>query len=162
MKTLVRAQHDGSGVNGLGGCHTRWASKTGLCSGHDTAAWLNKLGEDEEPYGTTGRTNGDVRRNWLASNSHIVRDDGAIESPQIPKAVTVETRDKLDACLHALEIAYAHFGDFRGISNRFSIAGQQALSKMRDAIALATGRDAQDVQDDYGTRASKAEGGAPS
>lgn len=71
MKTLVKEKHSGRHTNGFGGCHTRW-SNDGLCSGVRTAAWLNGLGEDSEPYTKTA-TCGDVRNNWLRSDDHIKR-----------------------------------------------------------------------------------------
>ena len=53
----------------------------------------------------------------------------------------------------ALEAAYERFGDYRSDwRGRISIEGQSLLSKMRDALVMATGRDPQSVQDDYGTR----------
>jgi hypothetical protein len=71
--TMVEAVHDGQGVNGSGGCQTRWANK-GFCSGVTTADWLNSLGPDGDTYlvvdGKTV-TNGDVRENWLRGSDHI-------------------------------------------------------------------------------------------
>lgn len=71
--TLVMAAHGTEAKqNGFGGCHSRWANE-GLCSGVQTAAWLNGLGDDEAPFGVLKNvTNGEVRRNWLAGSGHIV------------------------------------------------------------------------------------------
>jgi hypothetical protein len=74
MKTFVKARHPGTGANGKDGCHTRWASPEGFCSGVKTAEWLNGLGEDEDRY-TSTHTIGMVRQNWLRGNDHIMRDD---------------------------------------------------------------------------------------
>ena len=83
MKTIVTAKHSGGPFkNGLDGCHTRW--RNGFCAGHETAEWLNSLGDDDAPYGTRPPlhakdghviTNGEVRLNWLSSDSHIVTTD---------------------------------------------------------------------------------------
>lgn len=63
----------------MGGCHTRWSSEQGLCSGVKTAEWLNSLGDDDAVYGKFGLasnkqtvTIGEVRRNWLRGDSHIM------------------------------------------------------------------------------------------
>jgi predicted heme/steroid binding protein len=52
--------------------------------------------------------------------------------------------------LEALESAYAHLGNnSHQWEGRYTLAGQSLLSSMRDAIAKATNRDAQEVQDYY-------------
>lgn len=71
-KTLVRGRHElGPAINGYDYCYARVGS-SGLCPGHQTAAWLNGLGPDEALY--IGKTTcGDVRRNYLRAgeSSHI-------------------------------------------------------------------------------------------
>ena len=70
-------------------------------------------------------------------------------------------RDRLKAVnaelLEAVEQSYVILG---GISNqwtgRHTIHGQSVLVNLRDAICAATGREAQEVQDDYCNRAALA------
>lgn len=78
-KTLVMAKHGNERLqNGAEGCHTRWAND-GLCSGVIMARWLNELGDDDEKFmSLKNTTNGEVRRNWLRSNDHIVAMDPEI------------------------------------------------------------------------------------
>ena len=69
-KSLVRTAHaPGPFDNGFDGCHARGSN--GMCTGRDTAAWLNALGEDSEQYGSTKNTNGAVRKNWVRGSHHI-------------------------------------------------------------------------------------------
>jgi hypothetical protein len=74
MKTLVAPRHEiGPAVNGHDYCFAR-AGNNGLCPGHETAKWLNELGEDHEIY--TGKiTCGEVRDNWIRGSAHIVARD---------------------------------------------------------------------------------------
>lgn len=59
--------------------------------------------------------------------------------------------------LKELEALYTWLGDYTSEwAGRNTPEGQARLIGMRDAIALATGRTDQDVQDDYGTRAVRA------
>jgi hypothetical protein len=75
-KTLVRAAHKAGPLpNGDDGCYSRWA-KDGMCPGVQTAEWLNSLGEDDEKFGSTTKTNGKVRENWLKHDPHIRRNKG--------------------------------------------------------------------------------------
>lgn len=75
----------------------------------------------------------------------------------------VKVKAQRDAILPALEAAYAHFGDWTfDWPGRITPAGQTLLGLMRDAIAVATGRTPQEVQDDYGTRAHRAKVVKPS
>lgn len=80
MKTLVAAKHElGPFENGVGGCHAR-CGNGGKCPGHETAEWLNKLGEDDDVFikgnpkvpGAVTVTCGQVRSNWLAGEQHLV------------------------------------------------------------------------------------------
>lgn len=78
MKTLVTPKHGHDALeNGAEGCCARWSddgyaeTKRGRCAGVSTAKWLNALGEDDEPYGKSGKTNLDVRLNWLKHDDHI-------------------------------------------------------------------------------------------
>jgi len=71
MKTLVRARHQpGPLPDGDGGCFGR-SALNGMCPGVHTAQWLNSLGEDEEPFGSTEFTNGQVRENYITHYLHI-------------------------------------------------------------------------------------------
>ncbi len=71
------------------------------------------------------------------------------------QSIPAESRDQM---LAALEAAYAKFGDYRfEWPGRSSARGQALLVSLREAIAAATGRDPREVQDDYGTRAARAE-----
>ncbi len=59
--------------------------------------------------------------------------------------------------VEALEAAYTRFGDFTfDWPGRITSEGQAFLNQLRGALAIATGRSEQDVQNDYGTRAHKA------
>lgn len=59
--------------------------------------------------------------------------------------------------VEALEAAYIRFGDFTfDWPGRLTPEGQSFLIKLRGALATATGRSEEDVQNDYGTRAHKA------
>lgn len=63
--------------------------------------------------------------------------------------------------LAEIEREYAELADVRNNwPGRNTTLGQAKLCRLRDLICLATGRDAENVQDDYGTRAaiSKATG----
>jgi hypothetical protein len=77
MKTLVVAKHAaGPAENGHDNCYAR-AGNNGMCPGLGIADCLNRLGDDDEQYikwpsGKKRETNGDVRRNWLRNNDHIV------------------------------------------------------------------------------------------
>jgi hypothetical protein len=52
-----------------------------------------------------------------------------------------------------IEAEYIELADIRNEwKGRSTIAGQQRLCRLRDLICKATGRDSQDVQDDYGNR----------
>ena len=42
-----------------------------MCPGVHTAQWLNSLGEDDEPFGSTEFTNGQVRENYITHYLHI-------------------------------------------------------------------------------------------
>lgn len=70
-KTIVTAKHQhGPHENGYDGCHARW-TEGGMCPGVKMAEWLNALGEDDEIFGTTRLTNGEVRDNYLRSYRHV-------------------------------------------------------------------------------------------
>lgn len=59
-------------------------------------------------------------------------------------------REQIAALLPAVQIAYTILADIRHQWNgRHTVEGQGALCAMRDAICAATGRDAEEVQDDY-------------
>lgn len=74
-KTLLKAKHEGQHINGIGGCHTRWA-ENGYCVGVRWANWLNSLGADNEQfYSLKGVTNGDVRKNWLRHTDHLTEEN---------------------------------------------------------------------------------------
>lgn len=65
--------------------------------------------------------------------------------------------DAAPALLAEIEREYIELADVHNNwPGRDTLAGQEKLSRMRDLIAKATGRSAQEVQDDYGTRAAKA------
>lgn len=58
-----------------------------------------------------------------------------------------------DDLVAALESAYTHLADNSNQwPERHTQYGQALLCRLRDAICKATGRDAQDVQDDYSNR----------
>src|SRR5262245_43610528 len=74
-KTLVIPKHDpGPAVNGHDECYAR-AGNNGECPGVQTAAWLNSIGEDDQQFGSTDYTCGQVRDNWIKSNNHIQAKD---------------------------------------------------------------------------------------
>lgn len=61
--------------------------------------------------------------------------------------------------LAEIEREYTELSDIgNDWQGRHTIAGQQKLCRLRDLICKAIGSDAEDVQDDYGTRIANATG----
>ncbi len=66
------------------------------------------------------------------------------------RAEVERLRAERDALLKTTQVAYTILADIRhDWRGRHTAEGQSALCAMRDAIAKVTGRDVQDVQDDY-------------
>lgn len=77
MKTLVTNAHEaGPAVNGHDGCHARGSS--GVCPGVGQAEWLNGLGDDDDAFGGSGVTCGQVRDNWLRQSHHLAPLDAEV------------------------------------------------------------------------------------
>ncbi|EZP51437.1 hypothetical protein [Delftia sp. RIT313] len=65
--------------------------------------------------------------------------------------------EQRDALLAEIEREYTELSDFQNEwHGRNTEAGQAKLCRLRALIAKTTGRDEQDVQDDYGTRTRRA------
>ena len=85
-KTLVKLKdgHEGSAVNGTGGCHARLPKThedardgVGPCNAAWAVDWLNRMGPDDQPnpYVNGAMTNGEVRAKKLVEwGDHIKKD----------------------------------------------------------------------------------------
>ena len=85
------------------------------------------------------------------ANAALIAEAGTVhhETGLTPRQL-VEQRDAL---LAEIEREYTALSDFQNEwHGRNTEAGQAKLCRLRALIAKATGRDEQDVQDDYGTR----------
>lgn len=99
---------------------------------------------------------------WLVYKAQR-RSRPAIRSSEgfyIVEHVTDEANARLIAScpelLAAVEAQYIELADIRNEwPGRNTAEGQQRLSRLRDLICKATGREAQDVQDDYTSRTAR-------
>lgn len=89
-KTLVKLKdgHEGSHVNGTGGCFARLAKTqedardgVGPCNAAWLVPWLNNMGQDEEPWSGAGgaMTCGEVRTNKLRDAADHIKKDSIEE-----------------------------------------------------------------------------------
>lgn len=100
------------------------------------------------------------------AHMNVMHRDGMVAFPCISGGFPQEANARLIASapdlLAAVESEYIFLADIHNEwPGRHSADGQQKLCRLRDLICKATGREAQEVQDDYGNRNfAKAEGKA--
>lgn len=93
---------------------------------------------------------------WKASEHQVLRDSETFY--RIAGGCTLEDARLIAAApmqFELVERVYVLLADVRNQwQGRHTAAGQRLLSDLRDSICSVTGREAQDVQDDYGNRAA--------
>lgn len=81
---------------------------------------------------------------------HMLQRGNSLEQDKANADLIVRAVNSHADLLAALQDSYAVLADIKNNwPNRHTQEGQALLCKMRDALCLATGRDAQDVQDEY-------------
>lgn len=87
----------------------------------------------------------------MKDERHLKRWTRELEERKARRRLNAAAPDLLAAC----EAAYTRLGDNTNQwSGRGTPEGQRLLINLREAICLATGRDPQEVQDDYCNRAA--------
>lgn len=115
---------------------------------HSKLPW--KLGSQEDCFVPI------ICDGWHGLASVVVKMEGAIENDAVGEfnaALIVRAVNNHAALLAALEAGYLYALQWDGV---LRIKNQETLSMMRSAIADATGRTDQDVQDDFESRAALA------
>lgn len=113
--------------------------------------------KDSTLLGTTTMMDGKFA--WILTVGKLLKDSAEVVSNDAPASVKPTKRliDAAPALLAELEREYIELADVHNNwPGRDTHQGQEKLCRLRDLIVKASGRSAQEVQDDYGARAAKA------